>query len=91
MLQSQKCDESAKFIIDNIPELKNVQPKHIHDWENFHNLYKNKVSYASPIVSHEKRKSIIINSYKKALYDDYVEEEKTKTIDKYNKIKKKIN
>lgn len=66
--QSEKFDSSGKFILQWVPELKNVRVDHIHDWEKFHKNYK--VEYPNPIVSHAKQKEKIISLYKNAVYDE---------------------
>ena len=38
--QSEKFDKNAEYIKKWVPELKNVEPKHIHNWEKFNNQYK---------------------------------------------------
>lgn len=66
--QSEKFDSACKFILQWVPELKNVKVDHIHDWEKFHKNYK--VDYPNPIVSHAKQKEKIISLYKNAVYEE---------------------
>ncbi len=40
-LQSQKYDKDCVYIKQWIPELKNVENKHIHNWDEYHKEYKN--------------------------------------------------
>jgi len=69
-LQSEKFDKNCKFILKWVPELKNVLNKsHIHDWENFADLNKNKmkIDYPECIASYTKRKEMALEMYKNAL------------------------
>ena len=52
VMQSEKLDPDCEFILKWIPELKDVSPRHIHDWEKYHSLYKSKVNYPDPIFCH---------------------------------------
>lgn len=54
--QSEKLDPNCEFIFKWIPELKNknVQIKHIHNWEKFHKDYKD-LEYPQPIFSHDEQ------------------------------------
>ena len=61
VLQSKHHDENCEYIWTWIPELREVPKEHVHDWENFHALYKGKgIDYPDPIVKHaEQRKKCI--------------------------------
>lgn len=61
-LQSKKHDPDCKYIKKWIPELKNVQNNHIHNWDKYHTNYK---IYCKPIVGYENAKQYALNSYKK--------------------------
>ena len=37
--QQEKFDPKFEYIKKWVPELKNVEPKHIHNWEKFNNQY----------------------------------------------------
>lgn len=62
--QTKKFDPQAKFIKFWIPELKNVEPKHIMDWEKYHDLYHD-VDYKAPIFEHKQRRELYIQFLKK--------------------------
>lgn len=69
-LQSEKFDKDCKFIFEWIPELQKVGKKeHVHDWEKFHNLYKGKINYPAPILTHSEQKEMAIKMFKE-LYAD---------------------
>ena len=72
-LQAEKFDKNCEFIFKWIPELKKCEKKHVHDWEKFHGLYKNKVEYPIPILKHAEQKEKAIGMYK-ALYSGKDEE-----------------
>jgi deoxyribodipyrimidine photo-lyase len=48
--QSQKYDKDCEYIKKWVPELKNVEPKHIHKWYEFHSEYD--CNYPAPIVDY---------------------------------------
>jgi len=62
-LQSEKFDPDAKYIKKWIPELKDIEPKHIHYWEEYYND-----SYIKPIINYKESKIKSIKMYKKGLY-----------------------
>jgi deoxyribodipyrimidine photo-lyase len=53
MLQSAKYDPHADYIKQWLPQLKNIPPKHIHEWENHYTEYK--VNYPKPIITYDKK------------------------------------
>jgi deoxyribodipyrimidine photo-lyase len=67
--QGLRHDPNASYIIKWIPELADVPPDHIHDWENHHHEYRH-ISYPKPCVKYDfqelKKKSKKV--YSKAFY-----------------------
>lgn len=62
----KKFDPDAKYIKKWIPELQNVPPEHLHQWETFHKYYP-KIDYPPPIVNHHEeaaRAKFLINDAK---------------------------
>lgn len=64
--QSKKFDKDCEYIKKWIPELKEVNPKHIHQWDKYYNLYEN-IDYPKPIIDYKKSREITLNIYKKSL------------------------
>lgn len=64
--QSEKFDKECEYIKYWIPELENVENKHIHQWEKYHSEYEN--IYIKPIIDYKKSREITLNMYKKGLY-----------------------
>lgn len=62
-LQSERYDKDCKYIKYWLPELKNVDNKHLHNWEKYYD----ENIYIKPIVDYKKSKEDILNIYKKAL------------------------
>jgi deoxyribodipyrimidine photo-lyase len=56
--QSLKFDSKAEFIKHWLPEYKDVEPKHIHNWEEYNTFNK-------PIFSHKERREEYIKFLKK--------------------------
>jgi deoxyribodipyrimidine photo-lyase len=67
VLQSKKFDPDCKYIKKWIPELENVENKHIHEWHLYHKLYP-KTKYPKPILDYSKTAKSAIQKYKKGLY-----------------------
>jgi len=65
-LQSQKHDPNAVYIKKWLPELKDVEPKHLHQWDVYHKEHSG-VDYPAPIVDYKKSKENTLKEYKKAL------------------------
>lgn len=66
-LQSKTHDPDCIYIKQWVPELKDVPPKDIHNWENTWMNYKD-IGYGKPIVDYAKQKDLALAMYKKALY-----------------------
>lgn len=63
-MQSERYDKDCEYIKYWIPELKDVENKHIHQWEK----YGDKNIYILPIVDYKKSKEEGLKMYKKGLY-----------------------
>lgn len=61
--QSKTYDSDCIYIKRWIPELIDVDPKHIHQWDKYHELYPD-VKYDAPIVDHAVQRKIFIKRYK---------------------------
>jgi deoxyribodipyrimidine photo-lyase len=67
-LQSERFDPDGKYIKKWIPELKNIEPKDIHNWNDIHNKYDlKKIKYFKPIVDYKKGREDSIKMYREAL------------------------
>ncbi len=67
-LQSERYDKDAIYIKKWLPQLKDVEPKHLHDWETYYKEYNLKeIKYWEPMVSYSESKKKGINMYKKYL------------------------
>lgn len=66
--QGEKHDPNGEYIKQWIPELSEVEPKHLHSWDTFYNLeeYKN-LQYPKPILEYGKQREIVLSMYKKYL------------------------
>ena len=63
--QSEKFDKDCSYIKKWIPELKELEPKIIHNWFKYYEEYKDKVDYPEPIVDHSEMRERTIDAYKK--------------------------
>jgi len=63
--QSEKFDKNAEYIKKWVPELKDVEPKHLHNWEKFHINYD--INYPSPIIDYKSSRKKTLDTYKKYL------------------------
>jgi deoxyribodipyrimidine photo-lyase len=63
--QSDKFDKNAEYIKKWVPELKDVEPKHIHNWEKFHKQYD--INYPKPIIDYKSSRKKTLDTYKKYL------------------------
>lgn len=65
-LQSEHYDKDAIYIKKWLPQLKDIEPKHLHDWEKYHSEYNLKeIKYWKPMVSYTESKKKGIAMYKK--------------------------
>ena len=68
ILQSDKYDHDAIYIKKWLPQLKNIEPKHLHDWERYHTEYDLKeINYWKPVISYAESKKKGIAMYRKYL------------------------
>lgn len=65
VLQAEKHDKSAEYIKRWVPELTELPPEHLHDWEKFHKEHTD-IDYPSPIVEYKKSKEDGLSMYKAA-------------------------
>lgn len=63
--QSKKYDVDGEYIKEWIPELKEVQNNHIHDWEKYNHLYPD-IKYNKPIISYSYGRTRSLKVYKTA-------------------------
>lgn len=61
--QSKLYDPDCEYIKKWIPELKNINPQHIHKWYEYYHDYPN-VKYPKPIVDHNVRRKKFVEFYK---------------------------
>lgn len=67
-LQSAKFDKDAIYIKKWLPQLNEVEPKHLHQWDKYNELYDiKKLSYYKPIVDYSKSKKEGLARYAKYL------------------------
>lgn len=64
-LQSKNHDPKCTYIKKWIPELKDVEPKIIHNWYKYYNTEAYKKKYISPMVEFDKQKQKVLDAYKK--------------------------
>ena len=65
-LQGQRFDPNCEYIKKWIPELKDVSPKEIHNWEKYCDAHLDKYNF-KPIVNYEESRKKSIETYKKVL------------------------
>ncbi len=68
ILQSKQYDQKCEYIKKWLPELKNVENKHIHEWYKYYKLYSN-INYPEPIIDYSISAKKTIEKYKNALYN----------------------
>ena len=61
--QSEKNDKNLEYILKWVPELEDVEQKHVHKWYKYHKKY-SAVKYPKPMVDFDKKR------------DDYMEKMK---------------
>jgi deoxyribodipyrimidine photo-lyase len=66
-IQSKEHDPDCEYIKKWIPELKDVEPKDIHNWDMEWENHKD-CGYPKPIVNYKEQKEKSMNMYKDALY-----------------------
>lgn len=60
--QGKKHDPDCEYIKKWVPELINVETKHIHEWDKFHNLYD--IDYPAPVVDYKEQREKTKKAYK---------------------------
>ncbi len=63
--QSEHYDKDGLYIKKWLPILKDIEPKHLHDWETYHTQYT--INYPKPIVSYADSKKKGLSMYKRYL------------------------
>ena len=64
-LQSAKYDKDATYIKKSLPQLKDIIPKHLHDWEKYHTEYnKQSLIYTKPIINYSESKQKVLAMYR---------------------------
>ena len=63
-LQSKRFNSDGEYIYQWIPELKEVEPKHLHQWDKYYKDYD--IDYPAPMVDYSQRKKIILKMYENA-------------------------
>lgn len=66
LTQGERHDVDAEYIKKWIPELEEVEPKHIHEWNEFYDDYKD-IDYPKPVIDYTKFRKKALDIYKKAL------------------------
>ena len=64
--QSKNYDPNCEYIKKWLPELEDVDNKHIHQWFKFHNQYQ-KIDYPEPMVNHDDARKETLKVFKKYL------------------------
>jgi len=64
LTQGQKFDKDCEYIKFYIPELKDVPPEHIHQWDKYHTEYKD-IDYPSPCLDLKGRRLHFLKVVKK--------------------------
>lgn len=66
--QATRFDKNAEYIKKWLPELKEIPPKHLLDWEKYHSEYDiKKLKYHKPMFEYKKRRELALKTYKKSL------------------------
>jgi deoxyribodipyrimidine photo-lyase len=71
--QSENYDSDAEYIKKWLPELKDIPPKHLHQWDKYWREYLEnrkdgvKINYPSPIVNYEEQRAKALKMYSTAL------------------------
>jgi deoxyribodipyrimidine photo-lyase len=65
ILQSKKYDKDCLYIKKWLPQLKEVDCKHLHDWEKYHTNYEN--IYYKPLINYSESKNKALTLYRKYL------------------------
>jgi len=67
--QSEKFDPKCEYIKHWLPNLKDVENKHLHQWEKFYTEYDLKeIDYVKPMIDYKESREKTLKMYKKGLY-----------------------
>lgn len=67
--QSEKFDKECEYIKYWLPNLKEVENKHLHNWEKFYTEYDLKeIDYVKPMIDYKESREKTLKMYKKGLY-----------------------
>jgi deoxyribodipyrimidine photo-lyase len=67
-LQSERYDKDCEYIKYWLPNLKDVNNKHLHNWEKYYKEYDLKdIEYYKPMIDYKESKENVMKMYKKAL------------------------
>ena len=64
--QGEKFDPNCEYIKKWVPELKNVDNSHIHQWNDYCDKYD--IDYPDPMIEYEKSRKVALEKFKKALH-----------------------
>ncbi len=65
ILQSEKFDKECIYIKKWLPQLKDIDNKHLHDWEKYHIEYNLKeINYVKPIINYKESKPLALKMYR---------------------------
>lgn len=60
--QSKTYDPECDYIKKWLPELADIEPKHLHQWDKYYKLYP-KIKYPKPIIEHDAQRKLFIEYY----------------------------
>lgn len=67
-MQSERYDKDCEYIKHWLPQLKDIENKHLHQWDKYYTNYNLKdINYFEPIIDYKKSKEEVLKMYKKAL------------------------
>lgn len=67
-MQSSKYDSDASYIKKWIPTLRDIPPKHLHEWNKYHTEYDlKKINYFKPMINYTETKTEVLKMYKSAI------------------------
>ncbi|ADO67148.1 putative CPD class I photolyase [Cafeteria roenbergensis virus] len=63
--QANRFDKNAEYIKKWLPNLKDIKPKHLLDWEQYYSCYDlNKLNYFKPMFDYKKQRELSLKTYK---------------------------
>ena len=66
-IQSKEHDPECKYIKKWLPQLENIPPEHLHQWNMYYNEYKN-IKYPKPIVDYVEQREKALKMYNEVLH-----------------------